>query len=139
MVLPGSLAIPSSVSNNQNLLLDSSIRDWVVLPLLIIMIAAGLLRHYMGILMKGKPAKIPPTEARVRSCLTRYVPTYIRIQITHKYPTKMKCKILKMEQVHLKPWHYNEILTLLLLLLLLFFESFKFNHDFNKFIIFSYI
>lgn len=67
---PGSLAVPSSLSS-QNLLLDSSIRDWVVLPLLIIMIAAGMLRHYVGQLLRGNSAKIPPTEGRVRGCLTR--------------------------------------------------------------------
>jgi hypothetical protein len=67
---PGSLAVPSSLSS-QNLLLDSSIRDWVVLPLLIIMIAAGLLRHYVGQVMRANSSKIPPTQGRVRSCLSR--------------------------------------------------------------------
>eukprot|EP00560_Eucampia_antarctica_P008366 CAMPEP_0197826642 /NCGR_PEP_ID=MMETSP1437-20131217/3575_1 /TAXON_ID=49252 ORGANISM="Eucampia antarctica, Strain CCMP1452" /NCGR_SAMPLE_ID=MMETSP1437 /ASSEMBLY_ACC=CAM_ASM_001096 /LENGTH=321 /DNA_ID=CAMNT_0043427163 /DNA_START=157 /DNA_END=1122 /DNA_ORIENTATION=+ len=67
---PGSLAVPSSLSS-QNLLLDSSIRDWVVLPLLVIMIAAGLLRHYVSVLLRGKSGKIAPVESRVRSCLTR--------------------------------------------------------------------
>jgi ER membrane protein complex subunit 3 len=39
------------------LLLDSDIRDWVVLPLFVIMIAAGLLRHNVGVLLKADPQK----------------------------------------------------------------------------------
>lgn len=55
----------------QNLVLDSDIRDWVVLPLLVIMIAAGLLRHFMGILLKGTPKKIPRIEQRSKMLLRR--------------------------------------------------------------------
>jgi hypothetical protein len=39
----------------QNLLLDSKIRDWVLFPLLIIMIFVGILRHYVMILMRSTP------------------------------------------------------------------------------------
>jgi len=39
------------------LLLDSDIRDWVVLPLFVIMIAAGLLRNNVGVLLKPDPEK----------------------------------------------------------------------------------
>ncbi|CAB9506561.1 membrane protein complex subunit 3 [Seminavis robusta] len=39
------------------LLLDSDIRDWVVLPLFVIMIAAGLLRQNVGVLLKADPQK----------------------------------------------------------------------------------
>jgi ER membrane protein complex subunit 3 len=39
------------------LLLDSDIRDWVVLPLFVIMIAAGLMRHNVGVLLKADPQK----------------------------------------------------------------------------------
>ena len=67
----GSLALPSG-SQSQNLLLDSSIRDWVVLPLLVIMIAAGLLRHYVGILLRSSTVtKIPRVEHRVKNALSR--------------------------------------------------------------------
>ena len=65
----GSYAIPSY--NTHNLKLDPSIRDWVVLPLLVIMIAAGLLRTYLGQLLRAKSRKIDPTEARGRSDLQR--------------------------------------------------------------------
>lgn len=65
----GSYAIPSY--NTHNLKLDPSIRDWVVLPLLVIMIAAGLLRTYLGQLLRAKSRKIDPTEARGRPDLQR--------------------------------------------------------------------
>lgn len=57
---------------SQNILLDPDIRDWVVLPLLIIMISAGLLRSYMGQLLRGsKNNPINPIEYQVKSCLSR--------------------------------------------------------------------
>jgi len=67
----GSLAVPAG-SQSQNLLLDSSIRDWVVLPLLLIMIMAGLLRHYLSVLLKPSGTKkIPLVEHRVKNALAR--------------------------------------------------------------------
>ncbi|AIO02175.1 hypothetical protein LPMP_350360 [Leishmania panamensis] len=37
----------------QNILLDPSIRDWVLLPLIVIVLFMGVLRHYAGILMNS--------------------------------------------------------------------------------------
>lgn len=51
------------------LLLDPDIRDWVVLPLFVIMVAAGLLRHSLGILLQGNPSKASPISARSSSVL----------------------------------------------------------------------
>lgn len=65
-----SYAVPSGLAP-QTILLDSDIRDWVVLPLLIIMIAAGLLRHQLGILLKGKAKPLPRVEQRSKSDLAR--------------------------------------------------------------------
>lgn len=65
----GSYAIPSY--NTHNLKLDPSIRDWVVLPLLVIMIAAGLGRTYLGQYLRAQSRKIDATEARGRSALQR--------------------------------------------------------------------
>mmetsp|Transcript_21517 Transcript_21517/g.26612 ORF Transcript_21517/g.26612 Transcript_21517/m.26612 type:complete len:306 (-) Transcript_21517:155-1072(-) len=65
---PHTLAVPSGQAS-QNLLLDSSIRDWVVLPLLIIMITAGLLRHYLGQLLRAKTTPLNIIETRSKSCL----------------------------------------------------------------------
>ena len=49
------------------LLLDSDIRDWVVLPLFVIMIAAGLLRHNVGMLLKADPQKQPMIQQRAKA------------------------------------------------------------------------
>jgi hypothetical protein len=68
---PGHFSIPHS-QTSQNLLLDSSIRDWVVLPLLIIMVFAGLIRHYLSLVLKSsKVKKIPKVEHRIKSTLAR--------------------------------------------------------------------
>ncbi|KAH9581924.1 Integral membrane protein EMC3/TMCO1-like [Trypanosoma melophagium] len=39
----------------QNILLDPEIRDWVLLPLIAIVIFVGVLRHYAGLLMSSSP------------------------------------------------------------------------------------
>lgn len=62
-------AVPSGLSE-QTLLLDSDIRDWVVLPLLVIMVCAGLLRHYSGILLKANPKPMPKVESRGKNLLS---------------------------------------------------------------------
>ncbi|KAG5489913.1 hypothetical protein JKF63_00030 [Porcisia hertigi] len=46
----------------QNILLDPSIRDWVLLPLLVIVLMMSVLRHYVTILMSS-PAK--PNMVRI--------------------------------------------------------------------------
>ena len=65
-----SLAVPSGLSS-QNLLLDSDIRDWVVLPLLVIMIAAGLLRQSISVYLRSNSKPLSPIEARAKSCIQR--------------------------------------------------------------------
>mmetsp|Transcript_3805 Transcript_3805/g.8305 ORF Transcript_3805/g.8305 Transcript_3805/m.8305 type:complete len:325 (+) Transcript_3805:267-1241(+) len=66
---PASHAVPSY--NTHNLQLDPSIRDWVVLPLLVIMISAGLLRTYLGQYLRAKSRKVDPIESRSRNVLQR--------------------------------------------------------------------
>lgn len=70
-----SIPIPSPdaplLRSTQTLLLDSQIRDWVVLPLLVIMIAAGLLRAHVGRLLRPAPKPIPQLDARAKSALMR--------------------------------------------------------------------
>lgn len=62
-------AVPSGLSE-QTLLLDSDIRDWVVLPLLVIMVAAGLLRHWVSTLLKPSPKPMPSNiESRSKNLL----------------------------------------------------------------------
>ena len=42
-------------ADTATILLDSDIRDWVVLPLFVIMVSAGVLRMRMGALLQGQP------------------------------------------------------------------------------------
>lgn len=58
-------------SSSQLLLLDSSIRDWVVLPLLAIMISAGLLRQYLSQYLRAKSTMLPKVEIQSKSLLQR--------------------------------------------------------------------
>ena len=53
----------------QNILLDSDIRDWVVLPLFVIMVAAGLLRVQVGNLLKAAPKNMSKLQQRSVSSL----------------------------------------------------------------------
>ena len=53
------------------LLLDSQIRDWVVLPLLIIMIIAGLLRSSIGKYLRPPPKAVPLVDVRAKQSLQR--------------------------------------------------------------------
>jgi len=61
----------SLVRTTQTLLLDSQIRDWVVLPLLVIMITAGLLRTHVGRLLRPAPKPTLYMDARAKSALLR--------------------------------------------------------------------
>mmetsp|Transcript_32502 Transcript_32502/g.76507 ORF Transcript_32502/g.76507 Transcript_32502/m.76507 type:complete len:297 (-) Transcript_32502:951-1841(-) len=53
--------------SSQNILLDSDIRDWVVLPLFVIMVSAGLLRVHVGTLLKPDPKNQSKIEQRTQS------------------------------------------------------------------------
>lgn len=53
----------------QNILLDSDIRDWVVLPLFVIMVSAGLLRVYLGTLLKPAPKNTSRVAQRTMSSI----------------------------------------------------------------------
>ena len=60
--------------SSQNILLDSDIRDWVVLPLFVIMVSAGLLRVHVGMLLKPDPKNqekvMQRSQASVRATST---------------------------------------------------------------------
>jgi len=56
----------SSGSQEALLLLDSNIRDWVVLPLLLIMIAAGMLRQYLSIHLRTKHTPMHKHDGQAR-------------------------------------------------------------------------
>jgi hypothetical protein len=54
---------------SETILLDSDIRDWVVLPLFVIIVAAGLLRFYMGNLLNPAPKDLSKVAQRTQSAL----------------------------------------------------------------------
>ena len=54
---------------SENILLDPNIRDWVVLPLFVIMVAAGLLRFHMGNVLKPAPKPISKVVQRTQTTL----------------------------------------------------------------------
>jgi len=51
------------------ILLDSDIRDWVVVPLFVIMVAAGLLRFHLGTLLSPTPKDLSKVSQRTQSTL----------------------------------------------------------------------
>jgi hypothetical protein len=53
--------------SSQNILLDSDIRDWVVLPLFVIMVAAGLLRVHVSMMLKPSPKPQEKITQRMQS------------------------------------------------------------------------
>ncbi|PWN41688.1 transmembrane protein [Ceraceosorus guamensis] len=55
----------------QDLLLDPSIRTWVLLPILAVMVEVGLLRHYITQLIGSKPKGTKPELLREQRILTR--------------------------------------------------------------------
>lgn len=67
------------------LLLDPDIRDWVVLPLFLIMIVAGLLRHYLGVLLASDKKAMPVVAQRANAALRQA--TRIRSPAAHYLPT----------------------------------------------------
>lgn len=51
------------------LLLDPDIRDWVVLPLFAIMVLAGIIRHYLGILLANEKKRVPDLWQRSQNLM----------------------------------------------------------------------
>jgi len=45
-----------TAASSQSLFLDPALRDWVLIPIFIVMIMVGILRHYATILLQS-PAK----------------------------------------------------------------------------------
>lgn len=53
----------------QNILLDPDIRDWVVLPLFVIMVSAGLLRVHVSNVLKPSPKNMTKVQQRTASAV----------------------------------------------------------------------
>ena len=54
----------ATMAFEQNILLDPDIRDWVVLPLFIIMVSAGLLRVHVSNYLRPAPKPVTKVEQR---------------------------------------------------------------------------
>lgn len=52
---PSPLTITAMTGSTQSLFLDPALRDWVLLPIFIVMIMVGVLRHYATILLRSDP------------------------------------------------------------------------------------
>lgn len=59
------------MSTQQDLLLDSALRNWVLLPILAVMILVGLLRHNVTIMMTSSTAQISAKAIREQRALVR--------------------------------------------------------------------
>jgi hypothetical protein len=57
--------------HSQVLLLDSSIRDWVLFPILVVMILVGLVRHNITQLITSSPKMQPADVVRQQRILVR--------------------------------------------------------------------
>ncbi|SNX87284.1 related to AIM27 - member of a transmembrane complex required for efficient folding of proteins in the ER [Melanopsichium pennsylvanicum] len=55
----------------QSLFLDSAIRDWVLIPILVVMILVGVLRHNVISLLNSAPKSIPAPALREQRIMAR--------------------------------------------------------------------
>ena len=55
-------------ASTQSLFLDPALRDWVLLPIFIVMIMVGVLRHYATILLRSDPKTEDLKAVREQSC-----------------------------------------------------------------------
>jgi hypothetical protein len=54
---------------SQSLFLDPALRDWVLLPIFVVMIMVGILRHYATLLLQS-----PPKPEGLKSIREQYFP-----------------------------------------------------------------
>lgn len=64
-------SISPTLQKRQPLLLDSSIRDWVLFPILLVMILVGLVRHYITLLINSSPKPQQPEVVRQQRIILR--------------------------------------------------------------------
>ncbi|WWD21138.1 hypothetical protein CI109_105619 [Kwoniella shandongensis] len=60
-----------TVKAEQDFYLDPSIRDWVLIPITLIMLLVGVLRHYVTQLLNSAPKKQPAAAVREQRALGR--------------------------------------------------------------------
>lgn len=52
------------MTSTQSLFLDPALRDWVLLPIFVVMIMVGILRHYATLLLQSTPKAEPLKSIR---------------------------------------------------------------------------
>ena len=52
------------MTTSQSLFLDPALRDWVLLPIFVVMIMVGILRHYATLLLQSTPKPEPLKSIR---------------------------------------------------------------------------
>ncbi|WVR09076.1 hypothetical protein IAU60_006137 [Kwoniella sp. DSM 27419] len=60
-----------TVKAEQDLYLDPSIRDWVLIPITLIMVLVGVLRHYVTLLLNSAPKKQAAAAVREQRAMGR--------------------------------------------------------------------
>ncbi len=61
------------LSANDELILDPNIRDWVVLPMVLLMILMGLTRNGVSVLLKSDDVSVDPSEIKNKQVLGRAI------------------------------------------------------------------
>ncbi|KAF8981583.1 ER membrane complex subunit 3 [Entomortierella lignicola] len=59
------------LQERQAMLLDPAIRDWVLLPIMLVMVLVGVVRHQVTVLLNGAPRKADLKSARETKALQR--------------------------------------------------------------------
>ncbi|CAO3568255.1 unnamed protein product [Mortierella alpina] len=59
------------LQERQAMLLDPAIRDWVLIPIMIVMVLVGVVRHQVTVLLNGTPKKADLKSARETKALQR--------------------------------------------------------------------
>jgi hypothetical protein len=81
----------------QNLLLDSEIRDWVLLPLIFILLCVGIGRHYLAVAMKSKPK-----VAMVSTVAEQQLASYTRVLLANSHLLPYEAFTQRVEKVQQK-------------------------------------
>ncbi|KAG0223763.1 ER membrane complex subunit 3 [Actinomortierella wolfii] len=59
------------LQERQAMLLDPAIRDWVLIPIMFVMVLVGIVRHHVTVLLSGTPKKADLKSARETKALQR--------------------------------------------------------------------
>lgn len=62
----------SQIMPEDYLLLDSAIRDWVVFPIVVMLIFVGIGRHYVQELIKSQPKVTKEGLDEIRYCILKF-------------------------------------------------------------------